>query len=154
MSLYTPKMVLLSQVAEVRDKAGIESQTHIDSLVSNNLVAAIGPTHQGSEDRALVLEIMTSLGILQPRAVMSLIPDLPSRILREVRVGLDSVDARKEIVPVGANLLLLASTLHSSPLWLDHHWTETAEVMAEGITSGHVLPVLRGLDVILGAIKD
>ncbi len=147
-------MILLSQVAEVRDRSGIDSQTHINWLVTKDLMTAMAPTHKASEERALILEVMTSLGILQPHAIPSLIPDLPALIMRELRLALSPRDPHRDSTPVSAALLFLASALHTSSTWLQQYWLETAEMMAECITAGQALPVLRGLDVILDALSD
>jgi membrane-bound metal-dependent hydrolase YbcI (DUF457 family) len=151
-SVYTPKTVLLSQVAEVRDKSGAASQVHINWLVTKSLIAALSPTHRATEERALVLEVMTSLGILQPSGIPALIPDLPSLIFRELRFALDPKDGHREATPVPAAILFLASALHTSPLWLQQYWGDAAEVMAEAIREGEGLAVLRGLDVVLDAV--
>jgi hypothetical protein len=102
---------------------------------------------------------MTSLGILQPRAIPGLIPDLPALVLRELRLALTTLDANgrdrsQESPPVTAGLLFLAGALHTSQTWLQQYWTESAEMMADCITAGQGLPVLRGLNVILDMIPD
>ncbi|KAK4687661.1 hypothetical protein P7C73_g2454, partial [Tremellales sp. Uapishka_1] len=154
-SVYTTKQVHLSQVAEVRDKSNAISQTHINWLVTKSLLSNITPSHRSSNERALILEVMTSLGILQPQSIATLIPELPSLILGEMKLGLGTnSDTRKESTPVAASLLFLASALHTSPLWLSQYWRNTAEIMMECITAGECLPVLRGLDVMLTAIDN
>ncbi|CAD6575349.1 MAG: hypothetical protein TREMPRED_001360 [Tremellales sp. Tagirdzhanova-0007] len=153
-SVYTSDSVSLSQVAEVRDRSGAESETHINWLVTKNLINAMVPAHKASEDRAIILEIMTSLGILQPSAISTLIPDLPLLIMRELRLALRSRDTKRDSTPVGATLLFLASALHTSPSWLQEYWMEAAEMMAECITTGEALSVLRGLDVVLSAVSE
>ena len=97
---------------------------------------------------------MTSLGILQPSAISTLIPDLPLLIMRELRLALRSRDTKRDSTPVGATLLFLASALHTSPSWLQEYWMEAAEMMAECITTGEALSVLRGLDVVLSAVSE
>ena len=115
---------------------------------------ALIPAHKASEDRAIILEIMTSLGILQPSAISTLIPDFPLIIMRELRFALRSRDTKRDSTPIAATLLFLSSALHTSPSWLQQYWMEAAEMMAECITTGEALPVLRGLDVVLNAVSD
>ena len=55
---------------------------------------------------------------------------------------------------VGALVMYFTSTLRTSKNWLAEYWSDTAEVMAECITAGDALPVLKGLDVVLDAIQD
>lgn len=94
---------------------------------------------------------MTSLGILQPRAIPSLIGELPTLIMRDLRYALSSKD-QKDTTPISIAIMFLASSLHMSPLWLEQYWTEAADVFSESITAGEVLPVLQGLDVVLDAV--
>lgn len=143
----------MSQVAEVRDRSGAESQTHINWLVTKNLMNALGPTHKTSYSRALVLEVMTSLGILQPMAIPALMPDLPPIIMQELRLALSIRDSQRDSTPIYTAILFLACALHTSSTWLHQYWMETAELMAECITAEQSLPVLRGLDVILDAVS-
>ena len=138
----------------MRDKSGAESQTHVNWLVTKSLMTAIAPAYKASDERALVLEVMTSLGILQPHAIPSLIPELPSLIMRELQLGLGTQEGQRESTPIAPALLFLASSLHTSPVWLLEYWDETAELMAGCIRAGEVLPVLRGLDVVLDAVSD
>ena len=153
-STYDTKSRYLGQVAEVRDKHGAESVTHINWLVTKSLLSAFSPVQNSSDDRALVLEVMTSLGILQPHAIPALIPELPRLIFSELNSCLHPKDGHKETTPVPAAILFLASALHISPLWLHQYWNEAADVMAEALRQGQVLPVLRGLGVILDAVID
>jgi hypothetical protein len=145
---------MLSQVAEVRDKSGADSQAHINWLVTKNLMTALTPGHKVSEERALGLEVLTSLSILQPKVIPALIPELPPLILRELRQALDHTDGIKDSTSIPADLLFLVSALHTSPHWLLQYWAGTAEMMAECISSGHALSVLKGLDVVLDAIPE
>lgn len=153
-SLYTPKTCLLSQVAEARDKSGADSQSHSNWLVTRNLMTAIAPVHKAGDERAVVLEAMSSLAILQPHTIAGLIPDLPPLIMRELRLGLGSTDGQRYATPVAAALPFLASAVHTSPLWLHQYWTETAQLMADCISAGEALPVLKGIDVVLNAVSE
>jgi len=155
-SIYTPKSHLLSQVAEVRDKHSADSQTHINWLVTKNLLASVAPGHKSIEERSLVLEVMTTFGILQPHAVSSLIPELPGLLFAELRSALHPRDGGRErdVTPVSAGILFLAACLHIHQGWLSAYWGEGAEIMAEALKEGEVLPVLRGLGVILDAIVE
>ena len=112
------------------------------------------PTHKANDGHALVLEVMTSLGILQPQAIPGLIPNLPALIMREIRLALTLKNGHRDLTPVAAALLFLASALHSSLSWMQQYWMEAAEMMSECITAGQALQVLKGLDVILGAVSD
>lgn len=102
----------------------------------------------------MVLEVMTSFGILQPNALPLLIPDLPSLLFTELRNALHPKDGHRETTPVSAAILFLASALHISPNWLSEYWGEAADIMAEALKEGEVLPVLRGLGVILDAVVE
>lgn len=153
-SVYDNKAQLMSQVAEIKDKYGADHQTHVNWLVTKNLLAAYSPIHKAVEERAIVLEIMTSFGILQPAALPVLIPDLPSLIFAELRNALHPRDGHRETTPISAAILFLASALHISPAWLTEYWSETADIMGEALKEGEVLPVLRGLGVILDAVVE
>lgn len=117
-------------------------------------MAALDPSYRATEERALVLDIMTSHAILQPHAIPALLPDLPSLIMRELRLALNSRDAHRESTPIAAALLFLASALHTSTGWMQQYWMEAAEMMSECITAGQAIPVLKGLDVILDAVSS
>lgn len=94
---------------------------------------------------------MTSLGILQHRAIPSLIGELPALIMRDLRYALSSKE-QKEATPISIAIMFLASSLHMSPLWLEQYWTEAADAFSESIGAGEILPALQGLDVILDAV--
>lgn len=126
-------MVLLSQIAEARDRSG--ALRHVNWLTSKALLGA-----KITDD---VLEVMTCLGILQPGTVTSLIPDLPSLLIREIHSGLDR-KARPQ-----ATMIFLASVLHASQSWLQQYWLETADLMGRCIAEGEVLSVLKSIDVVL-----
>lgn len=157
-SVYSHKSQLLSQVAEVQEKHGATSQMHINWLVTKTLVAAFGRRHKSIEDRSLVLEAMTSFGILQPDAVGALIPDLPELIFAELRSALQPKDGtsgrERDVTPMSAAVLFLSSCLHLNHDWLEKYWNESAEIMSEVLKEGEVLPVLRGLGVILSSIEE
>lgn len=118
-------------MAEARDKTG--AVRHVTGLVSKALMGA-----KLSEE---VLEAMTGLGILQPGA--TLVPDLPSIIIRETHASLDRKAKPHALV------IFLSAALHSAPHWLQQHWGESAELMSRCIAEGEVLSVMRGLDVVL-----
>lgn len=128
-------MVLQSQVAEARDKSG--AGRHVNWLVAKALL--------GGKLTEEVLESMTSLGILRPNAVTSLIPDLPSLIMREIQSVLDR-KARPQSM-----IIFLSASLSASPIWLLQYWGETADLMSRCIAEGEVLSVLKGMDVVLQA---
>lgn len=130
----------------------MDSRDHNNWLVSKTLVSAFQATYKASEERALVLEIMTTLSILQPRYLPTLAPDIPSLMLREIKLGLDAPSIKKDTPPNGQYILLLAAALHSSPDWLERYWTETAEIMGRCIDTGDSMAVVRSLGVILDAI--
>lgn len=44
--------------------------------------------------------------------------------------------------------------MHMSGLWMERYWGDMAELMGECVKNGETLPVLRGLDLVLAAIKD
>jgi len=150
-SFYTPKTVLSAQVAEVRDRSGSDSQTHINWLVTKSLMSAMSLAQRSNDERSLVLEVMTSLGILQPHAITQLIPDLPALIMRELRFSPSSTTS-KESTPNGIAILFLSSALHMSPLWLEQYWGDAADVFGQSIVAGEALSVLRGLEVVLDAV--
>jgi hypothetical protein len=151
-SYYTPKTVLSAQVAEVRDRSGSDSQTHINWLVTKSLMSAMSLAQRSNDERSLVLEVMTSLGILQPHAITQLIPDLPALIMRELRFSPSSTTTSKESTPNGIAILFLSSALHMSPLWLEQYWADAADVFGQSIVAGEALSVLRGLEVVLDAV--
>ena len=123
--------------------------------MAKNLVAALAPAHQPADERALILEAMTSFVILQPTSISSLIPDLPSLILDELRVSLENKDgSHKDVAPISAGILFLTTALHANGSWMQEWWTDTAEVMVDAITAGEALPVLRGLDIVLDAVVE
>lgn len=101
---------------------------------------------------------MTCLGILQPHSIPSLINDLPSLIIRELRYSLNQLKVQsqnqRDSTSLSSALLFLSSAIHTSGNWLENYWLDTAEIMAECIGSGEALPVLRGLDVVLDAVAD
>lgn len=107
-----------------------------------------------SEDRILVLDVMTSLGILQPDSIPALIPELPSLIMRELAISLESKERQKDLSTMGAALQFLASALHICPYWLQQFWARSADIFADSIMEGQALPVLQGLQVVLDAIED
>jgi len=150
-SFYTPKSVLSAQVAEVRDRSGSDSSSHINWLVTKSLMSAMSFTQRSNDERSLVLEVMTSLGILQPKMITQLVPELPALIMRELRFSSSSTSS-KESTPNGIAILFLSSTLHMSPLWLEQYWGDAADVFGQSIAAGEALSVLRGLEVVLDAV--
>ncbi|EIW72381.1 hypothetical protein TREMEDRAFT_26582 [Tremella mesenterica DSM 1558] len=171
-SVYTTESVLQSQISEARDKYTAESQTHINWLVTKTLLSALGSNQKivaktgPSEEKLLTLEVATAFGILQPHAVSGLLPDLPAKILRELRMALEHArkdqgrkEAGKAVLhtpasTVGPLLVYFSGSLRTSRSWLLEYWGDMASVMAECICTGDALPVLKGLDVILDAITD
>lgn len=153
---YTPKITHASRISEVRDRYGALHPTTINTLLAENLVQALSTSLKATDDRSLVLEIMSCLGILQPRAIPSLIPDLPNLIMSELKHALKSKDNARDVnsTKVSAGLLFLSSTMHMSGLWMERYWGDMAELMGECVKNGETLPVLRGLDLVLAAIKD
>ncbi|ODN92024.1 hypothetical protein L198_05696 [Cryptococcus wingfieldii CBS 7118] len=153
---YPSKVAHLSRIAEVRDRHGPLNQTSINTLLAEILSASLSTSLKATDDRSLVLETMSCLGILQPHSIPSLIPDLPGLIMSELRYALKSRDAARDAnsASVSAGLLFLSSTVHTSGIWLEQYWQEMGELMVECISSGEALPVLRGLDVILGSLRD
>jgi hypothetical protein len=160
-SIYNTRTVHLSQVSETRDRTGANSQTHINWLCTKILMGAMEfsyTSRSASDDRALVLDVMTSLGILQPGAIPGLIPDLPSLIMRELSLALEMSlkdrQSQKDPTIMAASLHFLASALHICPYWLQQFWTRSADIFADSIVVGQALPVLQGLEVVLDAIGD
>nr|ODN96689.1 hypothetical protein L204_03398 [Cryptococcus depauperatus CBS 7855] len=153
---YPPRVAHLSRIAEVRDKYGALAPTAINTLLAENLLSALSTSLKATDDRNLVLETMSCLGILQPYAIPSLIPDLPALIMSELRYAIKSRDSVRDAnsTNVSAGLLFLSSTMHTSSKWLEQYWQEMAELMVECISTGEALPVLRGLDVVLEAVRD
>lgn len=153
---YTPKITHASRISEVRDCYGALHPTTINTLLAENLLQALSTSLKATDDRSLVLEIMSCLGILQPRAIPSLIPDLPNLIMSELKHALKSKDNARDVnsSKVSAGLLFLSSTMHMSRLWMERYWGDMAELMGECVKNGETLPVLRGLDLVLAAIKD
>ncbi|KAL0241969.1 hypothetical protein I308_106143 [Cryptococcus tetragattii IND107] len=153
---YTPKITHASRISEVRDRYGALHPTTINTLLAENLLQALSTSLKATDDRSLVLEIMSCLGILQPRAIPSLIPDLPNLIMSELKHALKSRDSARDVnsTNVSAGLLFLSSTMHMSGVWMERYWGDMAELMGECVKNGEILPVLRGLDLVLAAIKD
>ncbi|WVQ82472.1 hypothetical protein IAT38_004601 [Cryptococcus sp. DSM 104549] len=153
---YPPKIAHLSRISEIRDRHGPCSTSHINTLLSENLLSTLSTSLKATDDRSLVLETMSCLGILQPRAVPTLLPDLPGLIMRELRYALKTRDKARDSgsTSVNAGLLFLSSTMHTSGGWLETYWMEMAELMVECISSEEALPVLRALDVVLDAVSD
>ncbi|KIR78890.1 hypothetical protein I306_04100 [Cryptococcus gattii EJB2] len=153
---YTPKITHASRISEVRDRYGALHPTTINTLLAENLLQALSTSLKATDDRSLVLEIMSCLGILQPRAIPGLIPDLPNLIMSELKHALKSRDSARDVnsTNVSAGLLFLSSTMHMSGLWMERYWGDMAELMGECVKNGETLPVLRGLDLVLAAIKD
>jgi hypothetical protein len=142
---------LLAEVAETRDKYGAESQAHVNELVAKSLLSAFAPAHKAGDERTLVLEIMTAMGILQPKVIATLLPDLPSLVMTELRAALGLRDGRPDVTPITRGVLYLSSVLHISPDWLNQYWSETGEMMAACIAEGQGLAVLKGIGVVLDA---
>ncbi|WWD17654.1 hypothetical protein CI109_102095 [Kwoniella shandongensis] len=153
---YPSKVVHLSRISEVCDRYGPLSHTHINTLLTENLLNTLSTSQRSTDDRSLILETMTCLGILQPKSVPGLIPDLPELIMRELRYALNGRESARDSnsTSVSAGLLFLSSAVHTSAGWLDRYWMEMGEMMVECISAGEALPVLRGLDVVLDAIRD
>nr|XP_018267383.1 uncharacterized protein I303_01369 [Kwoniella dejecticola CBS 10117]OBR89541.1 hypothetical protein I303_01369 [Kwoniella dejecticola CBS 10117] len=172
-SSYPSKIQHLSRIAEVRDRYGPLSSTHISHLLVENLLGDLNVPHKSNDDRNLILETLTCLSILQPSpsnphthnhssgasggGMSNLVPDLPLKIIKELRISLNLRDTIKDInsTSISSNLLFLSCVLHNDPkIWLDGYWNQTTEILSECITSGEVLPTLRGLDVVLDCISD
>ncbi|WVW82548.1 hypothetical protein I302_104559 [Kwoniella bestiolae CBS 10118] len=154
-SSYPSKIQYLSRIAEIRDRYGPLSSTHVNHLLIENLSGSLN-TYKSNDDRSGIIETMTCLSILQ-RGVVDLIPDLPPKIIRELKISLNSRESIKDInsTSISSNLLFLTCVLHQDlEVWLDGYWNDTTQIMSECITSGEVLPTLRGLDVVLDAISD
>ena len=153
-SFYTPSAVLALQIAEAREKHSADSQAHINTLLTKTLLGALKSLRNGtSDDRTLIMEILTTFVILQPSSAPELMPDFPSTILRDIRVGL-SLGASKGAGPVVAEgLLFVASALHSNGAWLKEYWTQAGDVMSECISAGHAMPALKAIDVTLSGLK-
>jgi hypothetical protein len=94
---------------------------------------------------------MTAMGILQPKVIATLLPDLPSLIMTELRAALGLRDGRRDVTPITRGVLYLSSVLHISPDWLNQYWSETGEMMAACIAEGQGLAVLKGIGVVLDA---
>jgi hypothetical protein len=114
-------------------------------------MSAMSSAQRSKDERPLVLEVMTSLGILQPKSITQLIPDLPALIMRELRFTPLSSTTRDSTLN-GIAILFLSSTLHMSPLWLEQYWADAADVFGRSIGAGEALSVLRGLEVVLDAV--
>ncbi|OCF37694.1 hypothetical protein I316_00821 [Kwoniella heveanensis BCC8398] len=155
-STYPAKIQHISRISEVRDRHGPLSQTHINNLLTENLIGTLQTTSKATDDRSLIIETMTCLSILQPSSISHLIPDLPRLIIRELRYALNSRENVRDTnsTSVSAGLLFLSAAVHNSANWLDGYWNDTAEMMVECITTGEALPTLRGLDVILDAVSE
>ncbi|KAK8866140.1 hypothetical protein IAR55_001291 [Kwoniella newhampshirensis] len=153
---YPPKVVHLSRVSEICDQHGPLSQTHLNTLLSEILLSTLSTSQRSTDDRSLILETMTCLGILQPKSVPKLIPDLPELIMRELRYALNGRENARDSnsTSVCAGLLFLSSAVHTSAGWLDKYWPEVGEIMMDCISAGEALPVLRSLDVVLDSIND
>lgn len=153
---YTPKITHASRISEVGGRYGALHPTTINTFLAENLLQAFSTSLKATDDRSLVLEIMSCLGTLQPRAIPSLIPDLPNLIMSELKHALKSRDSARDVnsTNVSAGLLFLSSTTHMSRLWMERYWGDMAERMWECVKNGETLPVLRGLDLVLAAIKD
>lgn len=149
MSFYSPKSVLLAQVAEIRDKSGADSTSYINWLVTQSLMSAMTSAQRANDERSLILEVSTTLGILQPDAIGQLIPDLPALIMRELKLA--SRDP-KSSTPIGISVLFLSSTLHMGPVWMEQYWADAADAFGQAIAAGEALAVLKGLDVVLDAV--
>lgn len=121
---YTPKITHASRISEVRDRYGALHPTTINTLLAENLLQALSTSLKATDDRSLVLEIMSCLGILQPRAIPSLIPDLPNLIMSELKHALKSRDSARDVnsTNVSAGLLFLDSTMHMSGSWMERYW--------------------------------
>nr|XP_018999660.1 uncharacterized protein I203_07857 [Kwoniella mangroviensis CBS 8507]OCF63121.1 hypothetical protein I203_07857 [Kwoniella mangroviensis CBS 8507] len=177
-STYPSKIQHLSRIAEIRDRYGPLSSTHINHLLIENLSGSLNVSHKSNnDDRSGIIETMTCLSILQPSnapasatggsnhssgsggvgGIVNLIPDLPLKIIKELKISLNSRESIKDInsTSISSNLLFLTCVLHQDlKIWLNNYWNETTQIMSECITSGEVLPTLRGLDVVLDAISD
>ncbi|WVQ61961.1 uncharacterized protein L199_000094 [Kwoniella botswanensis] len=173
-STYPSKIQHLSRIAEIRDRYGPLSSTHISHLLIENLLGSLNVSHKSNnDDRSGIIETMTCLSILQPSTapapggsnhssgsgggIVNLIPDLPLKIIKELKISLNSRESIKDInsTSISSNLLFLTCVLHQDlKIWLNNYWNDTTQIMSECITSGEVLPTLRGLDVVLDAISD
>ncbi|OXG92409.1 hypothetical protein C345_05935 [Cryptococcus neoformans A2-102-5] len=153
---YPSKITRASRISEVRDRYGALHPTTINTLLAENLLTAFSTSLKATDDRSLVLETMSCLGILQPRAIPSLIPDLPDLIMSELKHALKSRDSARDAnsTNVSAGLLFLSSTMHTSGAWMERYWGDMEELMGECVKNGEALPVLRGLDLVLAAIND
>ncbi|WRT64368.1 uncharacterized protein IL334_001300 [Kwoniella shivajii] len=156
-SSYPSKIQHFSRIAEVRDRYGPLSSTHINHLLTENLLASLSSfSHKGTDDRPLIIETMTCLSILQPIQISNLIPDLPKLIMRELKYSLNSRESVRDTnsTSVSAGLLFLTCVLHNAESWLENFWSDTTELLIECISTGEALPTLRGLDVVLDSISD
>lgn len=153
---YPSRTTHASRISEIRDRYGALHPTTINTLLAENLLMALSTSLKATDDRSLVLETMSCLGILQPRAIPSLIPDLPDLIMSELKYALKSRDSARDAnsTNVSAGLLFLSSTMHTSGVWMERYWGDMEELMGECVKNGEALPVLRGLDLVLAAIND
>lgn len=153
---YPSKITRASRISEVRDRYGALHPTTINTLLAENLLTAFSTSLKATDDRSLVLETMSCLGILQPHAIPGLIPDLPDLIMSELKHALKSRDSARDAnsTNVSAGLLFLSSTMHTSGAWMERYWGDMEELMGECVKNGEALPVLRGLDLVLAAIND
>lgn len=131
--MYDHRAILRSQASEHRDKGlGIEWQ------VSKTLSSAIRTTK--GEDRFVVLEVMTALGILRPQKIMSLLAELPTLIAQDVEQDTSR-----------GCMIFLAAALNMSPTWLEQQWGNTARLMGSGMEQD-VLSVFKGISIVLDAL--
>ncbi|WWC66185.1 uncharacterized protein I206_100086 [Kwoniella pini CBS 10737] len=175
-SSYPLKIKHLSRISEIKDRYGPLSNTHLNHLLIENLLSELNLLNKSNDDRNLILETLTCLSILQPSKdfnnnhhhqgisggsgvgeISQLIPDLPLKIIKELKISLNLRDSIKDInsTSISSNLLFLSCVLHNDlKIWLNGYWNQTTEILSECINSGEILPTLRGLDVILDCISD
>ncbi|WWC86456.1 uncharacterized protein L201_001333 [Kwoniella dendrophila CBS 6074] len=126
-----------------------------------------------NDDKSIVIEILTCLTILQNSSSSSsssggggglgkineLIPDLPLKIIKELKISLNNREKLKDLnsTSISSNLLFLSSILNQNQnntqkKWLNNFWNQTTSIMSECINNNEVLPTLRGLDIILDSL--
>lgn len=132
-SVYDSQVILASHAAEAMDKG-----SGVEWLVAKTLTAALD--NRKGDSRLVLLEVMTSLGILQPKSISALIPNLPVLISNNVEN-----DATR------ASIVFLAAALHASDPWIEQNWAETAKLMSSCMEQD-ALSVLKGVDILLDAL--
>lgn len=138
---YTPKITHASRISEVRDRYGALHPTTINTLLAENLLQALSTSLKATDDRSLVLEIMSCLGILQPRAIPSLIPDLPNLIMSELKHALKSRDSARDVNSTNVSAGLLVFGQYDA-----HEWVMDGAVLGRyGRANGRVCQEWRNI---------